>query len=73
MCIMYVLGASRSQKRASDHLQLEVQMIASCHVGAGYQTQVLCPMLVTTEPFLLPQRLSNISRITQPVRLYHKN
>lgn len=73
MCIMYVLGASRSQKRALNHLQLEEQIIGSCHVDAGYQTQVLCPMLITIEPFLQPHKLSNMSAITQPVRLYHKN
>lgn len=29
------------QKRASDSLELELQMIVSCHVGAGNQTLVL--------------------------------
>jgi hypothetical protein len=31
----------RGQKRESDPLDLEVQMVASCHVGAGERTRVL--------------------------------
>lgn len=34
-------NACRSQKRASDHLDLEFQMVMSHCVGAGNQTQVL--------------------------------
>ena len=34
-----VLGALRSLKKMLDSLGLELQMIASCHVGAGNQTE----------------------------------
>ena len=34
MCTMWVPGAHRGQKRALDHLELELQMAVSHHVGA---------------------------------------
>lgn len=41
LCALYVLGADRGQKRALDSPELELQIIASYHVGAGSQTPVL--------------------------------
>lgn len=38
ICAPYVRGAGGNQKRALDTLKLELQMIASCHVGSG----ILC-------------------------------
>ena len=41
---VYVLSACsilRSQKRASDLLELELQMVVSLHMGAGNQIHVL--------------------------------
>ena len=36
-------SAHGNQKRtSSDPLTLELQMVLSCHVGSGNQTQVLC-------------------------------
>lgn len=32
---MYVSGACRGQKKASDPVELELQMVMSCHVGSG--------------------------------------
>ena len=34
--------ACRGQKRALDPSELELQVVVSCHVGAGNGTQVLC-------------------------------
>lgn len=38
MYTMCILGAQESQKRASDVLELELQTLVSCNVGAGNQT-----------------------------------
>ena len=35
MCAPCVLGAHGGQRRASDPLELELQMVLGCHVGAG--------------------------------------
>ena len=40
MCTMYVVGAHRGQKRASDSLEVELQMVVNYQAGAGKQTQV---------------------------------
>ena len=42
VCTMCVLDASRGQKRASDALELEAQMVGSCHVDTGNGTWILC-------------------------------
>jgi hypothetical protein len=43
---MYILpshisGVDGGQKRALDHLELELHMVVGCFMGAGNQTQVL--------------------------------
>ena len=50
-------GALRGQKRASDPLKLELQMIVNHHVVVGNQIQDSLaeqPVLLTTEPSLQP-------------------
>ena len=45
MCVYVytcVLGAHEGQKRASDPIELALQMVVSVHVGAWNRTQVLC-------------------------------
>lgn len=42
MCPVYILEAYRCQKRVSDPVQLELQVVVNLHVNAGNQTQVLC-------------------------------
>jgi hypothetical protein len=42
MCTLCVLDACRGQKRTSDPLVCESQMLMSHHVGAGSQSWVLC-------------------------------
>lgn len=32
----------RGQKEVSDPVKLEIQVVVSCHTGAGHQTQVIC-------------------------------
>lgn len=34
-CMWLHSGACGGQKRASDHLELDLQMVMSCHVDAG--------------------------------------
>ena len=34
-CTMHVPGANRGQKRVSDALELELQVVVSLYVGAG--------------------------------------
>jgi hypothetical protein len=53
LCIMFVSGVHRGQKRVSDLLELELEIVASCHVGAGNQTWALQEeqaVLLTGEP-----------------------
>jgi hypothetical protein len=38
---MYIPDAHRNQKRASDLLEQELQMVVSCYVGVGNLLQVL--------------------------------
>jgi hypothetical protein len=56
---MYISDINGNQKRVLGPLELEVQMVVSCHMGAGNQTQVLeeQQVLLTTEPS--PQLLSS--------------
>lgn len=35
VCASHVCGARRGQKRASDLLELQLQMVVNCHVGTG--------------------------------------
>jgi hypothetical protein len=42
MYTAYAPDTQRDQKRESDCLELELQMVVSHHVDAGNQTQVLC-------------------------------
>lgn len=39
VCATFAQGG---QKRASGPLELEVQVVVSCHVGASNQTLILC-------------------------------
>lgn len=39
---LHACSAWRGQKKASDSLELELQTIVSCHVGARNQTLILC-------------------------------
>ena len=59
MYVMCVSDINGKQKRVLGPLELEVQMVVSCHMGAGNQTQVLeeQQVLLTTEPS--PQLLSS--------------
>jgi hypothetical protein len=49
LCTLCV-QARGGQKRALDPLELELQMVASHHVGAGNQTLVLCKIIKYPEP-----------------------
>lgn len=42
MYVHYVPGNLNGQERALDALGLELQMVASCQVGTGNETQALC-------------------------------
>lgn len=42
LCMMFVLGACRSQKRSLEALELELQTLVSHRVGTRNQTQILC-------------------------------
>lgn len=51
-----VCSVCRDEKEALDHLELDLQVVVSCRVGAGIQTQVLWkmqPVLFTSRPFPL--------------------
>lgn len=54
LCTTCLSGAYRGQKRASDLLGLQLQMVVSCHMGAGNQTQVFgknkCSSLLANSP-----------------------
>lgn len=41
VCAPHACLVSTEQKKASDCLGLKLQMVTSCHVGAGEQTQVV--------------------------------
>lgn len=41
LCTMHVPGDCRGQDGMSEPLELELQMVMHCHVGAGNQTQTL--------------------------------
>ena len=38
VCVSCARGTGRRQKRASDALELQLQAVVSCHMGAGNQT-----------------------------------
>lgn len=42
MCFDYIHECLCTQKRASDLLKLELQMIVNGHVDAGNRTQIFC-------------------------------
>ena len=42
VCTLHVCSAHRGHKRAPAPLELEWQIIVSCHMGAGNWTQVFC-------------------------------
>jgi hypothetical protein len=46
------VNALRGQKRRVNSLELEFQVVESCYVGAGNQTQVVCENIkyLATEP-----------------------
>ena len=53
-CMFYMSGAYRGQKRALDPLELELQTVVNCHMGAGNQILIPLkeqPLLLTWEPF----------------------
>lgn len=52
LCTTYVLEVCRGQKSVSEPLELELEMVASHHVGARKRTWVL--LLLTTQPSLQP-------------------
>lgn len=55
MCVCHACGG---QKRASDGLELELQLVVTNHVDAGNRSQVLwknSKVLLITEPSLWPQ------------------
>lgn len=52
LCTTYVLEVCRGQKSVSEPLELELETVASHHVGAGKRTWVL--LLLTTQPSLQP-------------------
>jgi hypothetical protein len=53
VCGPHVCSTCGDQKRGSDLLELELQMVVSCHVVAGNTTQVLWKgSLLTTESSL---------------------
>lgn len=54
LCTMYMPGAHRSQKKASVPLELEIQMVVHCHVGAKNWTQFLKKNSLRVEPSLQP-------------------
>lgn len=57
ICVLQACGAHGSQKRASDLMELELQVVVSCHVGAGHQTWVLYRSTVLSTAELLLQPL----------------
>jgi hypothetical protein len=40
VCTLCACSAHKGQKRASDHLKLEMQMVVRHHVGTSHRTQV---------------------------------
>ena len=68
--LLCIPGTQGGQKRA-DSLELELQMVVSCRMGAGTQTQVLWKkeqqVLLTTEPPLQPQRQFSSQSIPSPM------
>lgn len=44
VCMLKACGlvAYGGQRRAADLLELDIQMVVICHVGAENQTQILC-------------------------------
>jgi hypothetical protein len=54
LCLItnYVPSGLKGQKRASDPLRLEFQMIVSCHMGAEDQTRVLWKSSQWSEPLI---------------------
>jgi hypothetical protein len=42
MCTISVPGAQRGQKKVSDALELELQVVVSYYVDSGNQTWVFC-------------------------------
>lgn len=62
MCATYMLGAHKGQKRISDTLTLELQVV-SCQGFAETQTQVLCKNSLCSyllEPSFQPQVIKDI-------------
>lgn len=41
MCVYHVLGRYKGQKRVLETLELELQVVVSCHVPVGNQMWVL--------------------------------
>lgn len=59
ICTIYMLGASRGQKRALEPLNLGLRMVVSHRVGTGNHTPVPegAEVLLTTEPLFQPCEL----------------
>ena len=53
LCVTFIPGSKGGQQRVTEVLELELQMVVTCHVDAENQ---LCPLekLLTAEPFLQP-------------------
>jgi hypothetical protein len=58
-----VFGAQGGQKRILDLLRLELQMVVSCHIGAGNQTGVL----LSTETSLQPLKSKKKKKKNKPL------
>lgn len=64
ICATRVSDARVGQKKASDHLELELQMVEKHHLGAGTQTGVLQEqVLLATESSIPP--LKNFKIVTK--------
>ena len=56
VCVPHTHSVQECQKKMSDPLELELQTVVSCHVGAGNQTlvllqgQVLLPTALCLQP-----------------------
>ena len=54
LCTACMPGIGRGQKRASDPLELELEMVVGLHESAGNRIQEEKQMFLTVEPFLQP-------------------
>ena len=38
VCVLHIFGTRGGRMKALDHLELELQMVVSCHMAAGKRT-----------------------------------